>query len=306
MSRVEDNLTQRLSNILEDLTFNQWCEATIDEISPIKIPINLAYYFPLRRIKEIRVNNRLSFPARIFADEDNFTIEIKYSSTCKNYPWYRVLLAHEIGHTFEYEIKNDSLIQRAFFLPGSVDAEYFSERLGRTILAPRKVLYSLFGKNVKTTDISLKKIDLISKKLNIPSRLLLTRILNDISIFSNVIILRFYRNNAKGLWKLIETHRSNEYNNRKYYVPIRRSINNTIEEKSISCGETLSKYLDSININIEYDEEIQQTIYGKEMVDKPIRTLMKNFINYDFENSAISRYKIPSGDLLNILLRINK
>jgi len=263
LSASFDNL---LSNLLEGKTFHEWSESTIDHLSPDTAPIDLRFYFIPRKIRDVVFDRKLSFPARIIKEEKGFVIQLNKKALWNDHPHYRFLVAHEIAHTFEYTFSNRAINNKTYFLPGSSEAEYFSNRIGRNILLPRKLLLLMLadeeGGNSRLP-FSFRTVDRISRQFNIHTDHVFTRLINDLSFWSSILILIFIKNTDDPHWHLNKLYLDNE---RSYYeneLPVQKRY--------------LSGYLDKLEEKLKDGSEKRVFIRTEDLKDHFWPTFMMQF-----------------------------
>lgn len=298
-------LAHRLSNLLEGKSFESWCEDTIDDLTPNVIPINLEHYFPKRKIEEILINTTLSFPARLIKTDYCFKIEINKDFDWANNKEYRFIVAHEIAHTFQFTFKNGLILDKAFFLSGSKEAEYFSNRIARSILVPRKIVYSLIKKIPKIDHFyfSLKEFQNLSRLFNVQYSHFLQRLINDLEIVQHVAIFHFIKQNENNLWHLSGRFLSNEYNtDKKYFVPYANKDKASTDLTRLpSCDKKLCMYLDELMEDKTILDESRILAPKNKVNHKPLTTFFKNFEQDFFQNVYILKQQSPYGASINMM-----
>jgi Zn-dependent peptidase ImmA (M78 family) len=303
---VNNNLDNRLSNLLNGLTFNEWSEQVIDAFTPDDFPISLDSYFKKRLIQKIVINPSLSFPAKIVKEKTSFLIELKESIDWQSSKHHRFILAHEIAHTFQYSNNNGFLKEQTFFLPGSYEEEFFSNRIARNILMPRKLFIPVWNdlQNNYANKLSLKPINDLAELFQVDYHKILQRLFHDLALFKNHVLFRFIRVKGKQEWKLYNSYKSNElYFEKKYFIPLVRKINKV--KVYPSCKGKVEISLNRLANELNFKEEIETYISPNDFLDKPFKVFFANFVACKLK-ALISKVKSNEDVIINLLIDLEK
>jgi hypothetical protein len=299
-------LDNRLSNILDGLPFNEWSEKIVDSICPNSLPIKLEEYFPTTRVKNISVNTALSYPAKIKKSDSCFTIELKNNADWNHSKYYRFIIAHEIAHTFQYSNKNGSLQEQTYFLPGSYEEEYFSNRIARNLLMPRKLFLPLVDEFFDTLSekFTLKVINFLSEKFQVDYQKVLLRLFNDLEIYKKATLLRFIESQS-GQWKLFGRYQSNEFaTDKKYYIPLGFKKNGSLSYPT--CHDKINRTLNSFSSSMEFGIETPKKLRAEDFIDRPLKHFIKNFEGKTFNNAIVSKAREKNSIVINVLISLDE
>ena len=258
-----------------------------------------------RLIKKIIINSKISTDAYIKRNEDYFELTLKKEYDPNNVE-EKFLLAHEVAHTFLYEIKNERIFDSYLFNKSSFEQEYFCNFFARALLIPTKEIISDFSETSSLK--SLKIINQLAKKYNVPYNELIKRILNDLEIFKDTVIIRFVNFPMNENWKLFESYMSESIRyNKAYFIP-RNNFDkkNKYTERFPSCSEKLSKYLDDLYKQIKTNEELHFDNMSIEIFsEKPVKHFAKNLTS----TSAFTFTKVKdlrkNNKFINVLINLN-
>lgn len=309
-NKITTYLNQRLNNIFKEQTFDDWCESSIDKISPNKVPVDLRDFFTPRKISSVKIKHSLSFPAKISKKDNSFVIYLDKRTNWNTSKFYRFYIAHEIAHTFQYEFTNDLIVEQSFFLPGTGELEFFCNRLARSILLPRKLITPYLDNlyNIDDSRFSLKFINVLALKFNVKHTVLLQRIINDLDFYGDLILLRFIKFSTVDAWGLIERYLSNKYNyNKKYFIPyMNQDKSREFVTRIPSCGKKLNNFLNKADLDLKVGEEKKIKIHSDLISDKPIKWFMRNFHMNDLKIVLISKVKSQDDIIINLLISLDK
>jgi hypothetical protein len=293
-------LDSRLKNILDGKTFDDWCEDTIDSIASNDIPITFTNFFIHRNISNVKVNESLIYPARLIKESNSFYIEIKSNVHWDNDKTLRNIIAHEIGHTFQYSINENNITDLANFSPGTSEAELFSNRIARSIILPRKLILDYESKYTAPNKRSIKLFYEIAKVFNTKISDVIIRFIVDFANLNNLMYLKFVKV-SENKWLLIEQYRPASYNTVKYFIATKRN-----NGPYPSCGQRLNDFLDTVESNYNLNVEFEFDLKESDINEKPLNTFMKNFKGYTFYNTIGLKNTYENLISLNFLLTLKE
>lgn len=301
---IKSNLENRLSNEFNNIKLEDYVDEILVDFKNVAVPITFDSLFLNRKIRKINIKENISHNAYIEIIDNGFEITTKKKIDLNN-PSDRYLLAHEIAHTFQYEIKSHKVINKLFFLNGSNEQEYFSDFIARAILMPTTFLKDDLAV-FKGTFESLKQINLLCKKYLVDYDKLIIRILHDLKLFDNVVILRFIQFKRDMAWKLFEKFASTNIDNKRYFIP-QRNYNKEIEFKNRfpSTGNKLNLFLSELALTLSNRQELSFIVQKKTLEDKPLLDFFKNVSVTEINISAsMVESKKYLSRTINIMMKI--
>jgi Zn-dependent peptidase ImmA (M78 family) len=278
-NKVRINLDEKISSSTKFKDLLEFSYCVLDQYDSSSFPVDLNQYIEKRKIVEIQIDSHSTHRAFIEQIGTNFKLTLKENIDV-NIPRHRYLLAHEIAHTFQFELKSNSIIDKFFFSNGSKEQEYFCDFLARAILIPSDSIKNKFI-SLGNTFNSLKIINQLIKFYNVEYNQLLFRILNDLSLFKNIIILRFILFKGYNEWKLFESFKSENINyNKEYFIPSKNyNLQLKYQERFPSCGDGLNVFLTNLMKGLKPNEEVRVSIEKELLENKPIKAIGKKIIS---------------------------
>lgn len=175
----------------EDVTFSS-LEIANQQRPPVELGGELLRSRRIRRVKKL--SRDIPERARVLPGKDGFVVEIteRYLSNRYYAFWSRLLLAHEIAHTFFYDVSSSPPRQLIFLDSDNRDYEYLCDYLARALLMPTPWLQEQLrilpypGSN----KFSLGILEELKKIFKVPWQVISRRIITDLALW-NCIILQF-------------------------------------------------------------------------------------------------------------------
>ena len=132
-------LERSLSNLLSGIPLEEWADYTVFQllkaVGQINPPTKLTNrLLQERKIIDVKCTPGLPEKGRLAIGDNGFNAEI-----ATNGPfglWYRMVLAHEIAHTFFYDITNWPPRSKIYLEPGNRDLELLCWHLASCLLVP--------------------------------------------------------------------------------------------------------------------------------------------------------------------------
>lgn len=296
-NRTRNNIENKLSTISLDIyvddLINQY---VLNEKYP-----TLEYLLKSRLINEIIINPEIVTDAYLKKKDDYFSLTLKRQlDTTK--PIDRFLLAHEIAHTFLYEIKSNRIFDNFTFTKSSLEQEYFCNFFARALLIPKKEVELDFTN--RKGKLSLKIFNELTQKYNVPYNEFLKRVLNDLEILKNVVIIRFAKFPSQPNWKLFENYMSETIRyNKEYFIPTNNYKTDVkYFDRFPTCDKLLSTFL-SENYNLlSFDTEKKIKDIENILKGKPLSHFSRNLTKdtqFLLSKSRSSKYHT---DIINLMI----
>jgi|GEM_PF-5876801 len=210
-----NKLQESLSYLLKGKNLTQWVDSIVDQLlkksKQGKPPVKIDHKIILndRRIKGIRYNPNLVERGQLLIGNNGFYIEVNPLGWTKD-KWHNLLLAHEISHTFLYNIDEWPPKKIVSYDTGDQSIEWLCFEMAKNLLAPSRLL----EQEIKTLqcagsiNCSFAILDRLSKIFLIPWQIVAQRLIEDIKLW-NCIILYFYADfkhnmirESKNIWRL--------------------------------------------------------------------------------------------------------
>jgi hypothetical protein len=184
----EKYLTKDLFWGSPDLALSEVRKAILSIVNDIliatsqEIPVDLKSIAPLRRIKSI-METEISVDGILIPENGGFTIKVREDI----HPFKkRFAIAHEIGHTFFFNIELDPPRREFAFQNANYWVqEEFSCRIAREILVPNSSIYSLIQNEKLSPSISALRY--LSALYQVSYDVLRYRLVNDLPLWNCVI-----------------------------------------------------------------------------------------------------------------------
>jgi len=194
-------LEKYLNNIIIGHTLEEWVNHNIFDLirrSGLNRPPILldkkSKLLKSRKIKDIKYTNEIEVQERIFPVNDGFIIEIPKKER-RNLLWGRIYLAHEIAHTYFFDINSSPPQSLVYLENGNPDFEWLCFYFGRCLLVPPdwlKEQLSLYPK-FDSPEFSLETLFKLSKTFLVPWRIMAQRLIEDLAFWNSIMFqITFY------------------------------------------------------------------------------------------------------------------
>ncbi|MCK5125534.1 MAG: hypothetical protein KAR42_04700 [candidate division Zixibacteria bacterium] len=173
---------------------HDWSEQVTSSLLIQSVQHQLPVYFnkqllALRRIEKIVYNSQLFEHGKLTIDKDNFVIHINpVSKGRKNKK--RFVIAHEIAHTFLYDISTWPPTPHIKHSISVNDIEWFCDYLARSLLIPRQSIENIVSKSAKpgSDDFSLRLLRDLSEVCKLYWKIVARRLVEDLSLWKCVLL----------------------------------------------------------------------------------------------------------------------
>jgi Zn-dependent peptidase ImmA (M78 family) len=260
----------------------------------------------LRLIKEIIINPDITNEAYIKKVNNYFVITTRQQLN-KDKSLDRFILAHEIAHTFLYKIKSEKIFDNFVSFKSSLEQEYFCNFFARALLIPSEEIKKDI---VKVQNVnSLKLFNQFSLKYNIPYSEILKRILNDLELIKDLVIIRFAKFTDETNWKIYETFMSESIRyDKKYYIPSKNYKTDVkYFDRFPTCFDKLSDYLNSLYCQMNFKEERELIDFDLDIFQgKPLKHFSNNLSNdfsYLVSKSCIKNFNTK---IINVMINLKE
>jgi hypothetical protein len=215
---VIPRLEHALSNFLKGSSLKDWVEDTVVRLlksvgqdgPPVKLSRELRQ---ARRITNVKYElGAHPVWGRLTIGDDGFVVIL--SPTCKSQGsfWHQFALAHEIAHTFFYDIRNWPPVHLIYLEPGNRDLEWLCGYFAKCLFAPASWLRNQMKcyPQLGSEGFSLTVLDQLEKTFAVPWQIVAERIVEDLQLW-NCIILQFTKcsetgkfscERTKSVWRL--------------------------------------------------------------------------------------------------------
>lgn len=305
-SRTKDNLDEKVLQATGHPDIGAYCDSILADIKLSSIPVDLLAICKARRITEQKIVPDLSHQAYIEIKGKEFHLTTKKELNL-SLPQDRFLLAHEIAHTFQFELKSNVAIDKFFFLNGSKEQEYFSDYIARAILIPTKEIQKRVPE--KGTKLnSLKTINSLVTNFVVEYDKCITRLFNDLNFYDNIAILRFIQFTNEKDWKLFESFATNNLKYDKgYFLPSRNfNLEKRFQDRFPSCGALLNTFLDTVFLSHEVNIEQEITISKDIFLDQPLKQFGSKIDTNNIVGHISTKVNSYKSKIVNILLDVEK
>jgi Zn-dependent peptidase ImmA (M78 family) len=266
--------------------------------------IELRNYFLPRRILDIKTEQNQSFESRLNPIEGGFHILLR-GSNFNEKNTNRYFIAHELAHTFLFDLSYNKPKDFNIFTSGSNEIEFVCNKLTRSLLMPS----SLLNKEIKKLSISSNSFDFknifsLNKKLLVSNSVFLNRVIMDLGII-NCLYIKFKKYDDVNPWKMVEKYLPyRKWNNLKAFIPQpdkKKEINNP--RKYPSVKNKLERTFKDIESKFESGTTVKLELDKTEFH----RTILQSFIYYYYQNSQmiptfINYYQNENNKMINIII----
>lgn len=239
--------------------------------------VELRNYFNARRIVKVEIDADQVFGARIKPVESGFVIFLKeaHKEDLQN---NRFLIAHEMAHTFLYNLNPSPPKDLNVFPAGSNEVEFVCNKLARSILIPESLLLIDIKKlNIHSPGFDFRNLYSLNKRLKVSNHVLLNRIILDLGLM-NCLYVRFKKSDEINPWKLEDMYLPYEkWNNKAAFIPNPpkgENLNN--QSKKPSAKYKLEEFLNSINSTGDSGQTKRHTLE----VSVFKKTLLEKFMHF--------------------------
>lgn len=198
-------LESALSNTLRGVPLETWVEESVAQliesigqtVPPLEIESSRELLLA-RRIKEITYRPGIPQWGRLAIQDDGFVAEFAPSPK-SSAPWLRFRLAHEVAHTFFYDIRHSPPVPLIHLEAGNRDLEWLCSYFAKCLLVPtawlRKEIdcYPTPG----SRQFSLDVLRRLQKTFSVPWRLIADRLVEDLGWW-NCVLLQFVESRESG------------------------------------------------------------------------------------------------------------
>jgi Zn-dependent peptidase ImmA (M78 family) len=303
---VESNI----SELLNGRSIDEWCDDISNEF--IKLtrqespPHKISLLLPHRKANFVFESKKININGKINPTENGFLITLN-SNLKKSKSSLRFTLAHELAHTYFFNLNVFPPINISAIPSGSKYLEFMCDKIARHLLVPDKTLQLAVRKYPLPTseDFSLLTVNHLSQLFEVPNNILLRRLIDDTGIWDCVFLtFRYFDNALIDNWKLVKVYKPRRlYDNLKYYLP--RS-NKTKEINDItkfpSAKGALFTFLCALEKELSVSKRKQLKINKEILKNPPLRTFIKNL---DSEEITLYTSYDKSNKLIHICLPLS-
>src|SRR3989338_347069 len=283
--RYEKKIELLLSNVLQGRSLTQWCSEIskqyLIETKQTVPPFSVLKFLPYRKTnlkhdKNLTVDGKIEVKGEVFI----ITLNVKKLSTDFD---YNFLLAHELAHTFFYDISKSIPANLTILPPGSGYLEYVCNKIARFLLMPSGVIQEELKKLPQITDDSftLSIINDLVNKFQVSHVNLLARIIGDETLW-NCLFLRFEYFNTDKSWRLREKYLPRYLNSQKYFIPPPdKHKKEDSPEKYPSAKNSFLCFISSLESELikRKGKRTSKRIYISEITGPPLTTFFSNINN---------------------------
>ncbi len=200
-SRDFSELNAKMSFLLGNDSLTKWCENIGNSYYKDEFitgnEIDLGKVAKDRKIIKI-INSAILVPSKLVPSKKGFTLQIKakLNSSLNSKHKKKLIIAHEIAHTFFFDISGEFPVDNTPFNQGYYRFERLCDYIGRCIIVPEKYLLDFLDNksftNPKNQDFNIKIISELKKKLNISREIILQRLIHDLELW-NIAYFEFIK-----------------------------------------------------------------------------------------------------------------
>lgn len=191
------SLERRLSTLFRETSLKEWVENSVSRLLHLSNqsypPTNFSKeLYKHRRIESIKyVSDIKPFWGRLKIADKGFEIEL-FPPKKTSVFWARYSLAHEIAHTFFYNIKNWPPKPLVYIEPRDIELEWLCDFIAKSLFVPFAWLNEELNKIPPFYDknFSFNPIFNLKRKFKTPIQIILERIVEDLDLW-NCVILQF-------------------------------------------------------------------------------------------------------------------
>lgn len=252
-------LKTSLAVILRGRSLEEWSENIATDFLRISgqdsPPLELGASILSSRKAKVSYQANIAVRARLKEESDGFVIILPPPRKYKSFLlWWRLVFAHEIAHTFLYDLQGSQPIPLARFPAGDKDLEWLCHYVAKRFLIPSEWLRQETERfpAVNSGEFSLTVLKKLEKIFLVPWKVVAERLVEDMSIW-NCIILHFNyideswdaTGRTEGEKLRLTWHTIPPEINKKVYVPIgeRRNGRMIFPRAKGLLAKFLSEYL---------------------------------------------------------------
>lgn len=248
-------LQSSLAAILRGISLEEWAENTsldLLRITEQKSP-PLELLGPILESRKTKLVYKTNLPvrAKLETETDGFVVELGYPPKHKfKFLWWRLSLAHEIAHTFLYDLRESPPVQLVRFRTDNLDLEWLCHYLAKRFLIPAVWLRQQSENlpDVNSDEFSLTIFKKLERIFSVPWKVVAERLIEDLSLW-NCIMLQFTQSDEvnfssqklSGNSLCLSWHTIPRKVKEKVYIPIGRRIKGRMKFPRVN--NPLSKFL---------------------------------------------------------------
>ncbi len=196
-NKVIHHLELILTDLLRGVSLKDWAENIVvgllknagQSAPPVKLSREL---LQARRISDIRFKPGLHpIWGQLIIGDDGFEIVLSPTRQKKGF-WHQFALAHEVAHTFFYNIEKWPPVKLVYLESGNLDLEWLCTYLAKCLFIPAIWLRHEIESfpQIGSEGFNLRILDELGKKFLVPWQIVAERIVEDLLLW-NCIILNF-------------------------------------------------------------------------------------------------------------------
>ncbi len=186
--REDGRLARQLRSTFGDMTAREIArhiaDGALSSTNQLHPPINITSILQLRRANKCRIVD-MQKDARLLTTIDGFTVEIGRCTERRR----RFTLAHEIGHTYFYDLKS-SPPERTLYDADPKDEETFCNMLASEILMPPHMIQAEL-KRLEGRDQELSPVDYsqrLARRFEVSIETMTRRLIEDLELFHGIAL----------------------------------------------------------------------------------------------------------------------
>ncbi len=277
----EYKIELKIKNLLEGKSLQNWCKDISNnflvETEQTTPPFSITKFLPHRNIKALHDEN-LSLTGKIEKKQNGFLLKLN-PKKIKSGQYYNFVLAHEIAHTFFYDVNSPEPIDISGLVPSSFYLEYLCNKIARYLLIPAKSIEEEIENipSIESYEFNLSYVSILLEKYNTSSFTFLTRIIVDEPLW-NAVFIRFKYFDETSNWKLTETYKPRYLNPSEFFIPLpdkNKHFDNP--HKFPTAKSNLNSFLQELYKDLLVKKRLNKIIDAKEIKGAPLETFLNKF-----------------------------
>jgi hypothetical protein len=156
-----------------------------------------------RRIESVDFVRSLPERARLEVHGNKFAVKID-SRFSRSIRWKRFLLAHELAHTFFYEIDADPIRTALILRPGDAALEWLCSYIAKCLLMPTGALQNIFrSEGMETGTLDLAVLLKLSQRFQLPWSIVAERLVEDTGLWQAILLYWHLDASRNSTWRLV-------------------------------------------------------------------------------------------------------
>lgn len=275
--RVIFRLERILSSILKGVPLKEWAEHVVSQLlgsaGQTGPPVDLLSNALLRERRIVKVRyykTHLPVWGRLVPEDEGFAAELFLPHKSRGF-WNRFALAHEIAHTFFYDLREWPPTPLSYLEPGNRDLEWLCGYLGKCLMLPASWLRHQIEHYPKlgSKEFSPSVLELLGKTFSAPVQVVAERLVEDLGLWDCILlqftmfgeVTRSSEKDWRSAWRL-NWHTAAPDRTERLFIPVGRRMQDGVMKFPRAKG-AIRRLIDDCMHNHQDGRFIAQKVHWK-------------------------------------------